>query len=169
MIRTTPIHARIPTAPARLRRIEVLMMEDIGDRVEEKFKETVATWKRQPYFFKTVEVLPDRIVLKVYTTDDVYRYVSRGTKPHRIPLVAAGQVLRFRQGYVAKTVPGILTAGPGGSFGAYRFFTAKTKFIHHPGIKHPRNFPKTVRKETKQYISDRFGKMGHRLKMELSR
>lgn len=144
------------------------MMEDIGDRIHDKFMETVSTWKKKPYFFKTVEVLPDRIVLKVYTTDTIYGYVSRGTKKHRIPTVAAGQVLRYREGYVAKTVPGVLTAGSGGAFGAYKFFTAKRKYIKHPGFR-GRKFPTLVRKETKQYVSDRFGKMGRKLKMELSK
>jgi hypothetical protein len=64
-----------------------------------------------------------------YTTDEIYRYVTKGTKgPYPIPKAGPG-LLAFRSGYARKSKPGMIKSLPGGPYGA--------KVVMHGQVMHP--------------------------------
>lgn len=94
-----------------------------GARVD--FRVTVQTWNKQPKF----EIAGDQYSRRVFTTDAVYGYVDRGTKPHIIA-PKAGKALVFRGGYKAKTRVRVIGSGSGGASGDAVFVQG---VVHHPG------------------------------------
>lgn len=88
------------------------------------FKVTTQTWQHQPEF-DIQEPSADRRV--VGTSDEIYGYVSGGTKPHVI--VAHGKALAFPGGkFRAKTQPRVIGSGAGSKGGA---------IILRPKVNHP--------------------------------
>lgn len=107
-----------------------LAMEQVAKGITEDFEKTTATWKHQPEF-KSRVTLGKTVNLIVGTTDEIYGYVDRGTKPHIIRPKKA-KVLAFPGGkYHAKTKPRFIGSMPGGSSGA----TVFSQEVHHPGTK----------------------------------
>lgn len=96
---------------------------------QKDFKKTTRTWETEVVFLVSLaRKKGDNIEGSVTTTNDVYRYVTRGTKPHVIRPKNAG-ILRFRSGYRAKTKPGFLGSSRGGESGEAVF----SDEVHHPG------------------------------------
>ena len=124
----------------------------------------VATW-RHPVSFESQVVfnLNGAVSVRVDTDDDIYTFVHEGTKEHIIRPRRA-RSLRFQSGYQAKTTPGAIKAGPGGSFGA----TVYSKGVMHPGSA-ARNFTKTIfdkwtpfwGREMKRALDEGASKSGH--------
>ena len=104
------------------------------------FELTTATWDHKVSFKKEVQIGPNELAVLVGTDDEIYGYVNYGTKPHDI--IAKGKALAFPSGYTAKTQPGRMTSGSGGSFGETIF----SPYVRHPGTA-ARNFDKTIQKE----------------------
>ena len=75
----------------------------------------------------------------VDTDDEIYGYVSGGTRPHAIRPKRRGGVLAFKGKYRAKTRPGVLGSFAGGSSGDAVF----TQAVQHPGTQ-ARNFDKLI-------------------------
>lgn len=115
----------------------------VADGMLLDFLLTVSKWKRQPKFDKEVSVGPASVDILVGTDDEIYGYVSRGTRPHIIRPVRA-KALRFQSGYKAKTTPGLISSQTGGPFGDEVFRLE----VRHPGTE-PRNFEKLIAKKWK--------------------
>ena len=115
---------------------------------ETQFAKTYATWTHKPKWNKTVKVLSGSIEGGYYTEDQIYVWVSGGTKgPYKIPKGRSGK-LAFPSGYKAKTVPGPVYSRGGGSFGPMVFIHGQ---VTHPGIK-AREFDKGVAKFTEPWF-----------------
>lgn len=115
------------------------------------FQATTATWEHKVKFEHEHLVLPDIVSIKVWTNDEIYGYVDKGTKPHTISPKNKPR-LAFMVGGTPKTQPGVDTAGPG-SKGTKLVVLPVGRSVHHPGIK-PRNFTKEIRKyHTKDFYS----------------
>lgn len=101
------------------------------------YQSITATWRRKPNFVRIV-TKGDELVVEVSTTDEIFGYVTGGTRPHVIRPKRAPR-LRFATGYTAKTKPGVVGSGGGGASGPIVF----AKKVQHPGTK-AREFEKTI-------------------------
>lgn len=116
-------------------------MKDIHKEVDKDFDSTVKTWDNKPKFDRKFKSSKSQIRFFTGSSNEIYGYVSGGTKPHRI-VPKRAKVLKFKGTYSAKTSPGSIQAGPGGASGADVF----SKGVMHPGTK-PRNFDKQIAKK----------------------
>lgn len=91
----------------------------------EDFRVTTATWQHQPDFAIDTPSEDRRVV---GTDDEIYGYVSGGTKPHII--VAHGKALVFPGGgFRPKSRPRYIGSNKGSKGGAVIF----RPVVHHPG------------------------------------
>ena len=118
-------------------------LEKYAKDVKLDFDATTATWEHKVKFETDVLVLPDIVSVKVWTEDEIYRYVDKGTKPHVIKPKNKPR-LAFMAGGTPKTQPGQDTAGPG-SKGTTSVVLPVGMAVNHPGTK-ARNFTKEIRK-----------------------
>jgi len=89
----------------------------------------VESWKRKPKFVrKRAARRGNRIDGDVTTRDEIYGYVTGGTRRHVIRPRKARR-LAFRGGYRAKTRRRVLGSHRGGAYGPLRF----AKQVMHPG------------------------------------
>lgn len=97
--------------------------------VNADYRAVTRTWKRKPVFKTTLahKAGPD-LVGSVWTDDEIYGYVTEGTRPHVIR-PKHGRSLRFKTGYRAKTTPRVIGSHAGGASGP----TAFAEVVHHPG------------------------------------
>lgn len=99
------------------------------------FKTTTATWDHQPAFDIQSPSADQRVV---GTDDDIYGYVTGGTKPHVI--VAHGKGLAFPGGgFRPKSRPRYIGSNKGSKGGA---IIVRPK-VHHPGTT-AREFEQTI-------------------------
>lgn len=127
-------------------------MKAIQKEVAKDFDATVKTWEHKPKFDEKFEAKPRRLYFFVGTGDDIYTYVSVGTKPHRIRPKRA-KVLRFSGGYQAKSQPGVIDARGGGSSGGEVF----SRGVQHPGTK-ARKFDEAIAEKWQRPFGDRMEK-----------
>jgi hypothetical protein len=110
----------------------------IGNAMKRDFEATTKTWNHKPVFTVDVSTKGQGPAVLVGTNSEIYGYVNDGTKPHDIYPKRA-KVLRFQGGYSAKTSPGVIGSGAGGSSGA----TVFSRGVRHPGTK-ARNFDEVI-------------------------
>ena len=93
------------------------------------YQATVRTWTRK-VTFKTGKPQSDggKFVAFVGTDDKIYGYVDLGTKRHSIRAKGDGY-LRFRSGYIARTIPRVLSSGNKAYLGDW----VSKKAVKHPG------------------------------------
>lgn len=93
------------------------------------FESTTSSWNTQPDFrIVDPHEEADGLVGAVGTDDEIYGYVTRGTRPHPIePKVA--KFLRFQGGFTAKTQPGLMGSSSGGPTGDFVY----AQHVDHPG------------------------------------
>jgi len=89
------------------------------------FGVTTQTWRRRPMFQIDEPAWDTR---DIYTTSEIYGYVSGGTRPHVIRPRMASR-LAFPANYAAKTTPRSIASRPGGSSGP----TVTAREVFHPG------------------------------------
>ncbi|HPC92820.1 MAG TPA: hypothetical protein P5282_05660 [Anaerolineaceae bacterium] len=99
-----------------------------AERARQNFQRGTRTWQDQPDF--RIEQLGDADYV-VGTDHQAYKFVSGGTRPHRI----TGN-LAFQENYAAKTTPGSMDARSGGPYGPSVYAST----VEHPGVE-ARNFP----------------------------
>jgi hypothetical protein len=159
------VQTNIGDFPRRLMRLprevreEVLV--DISEDTEEfilgQFARIVQYWRHKARFVVRAIVRPTMLRIQAGTDDDVFRYVDEGTRPHIIEPRGEGYPLRFREGYAAKTSPGVLGSRPGGPSGAY----VHAWRVRHPGTR-ARRFSQMIGraaiKTIRQSLGKRFGK-----------
>jgi len=115
-----------------------------GRHIRKDFEETTKTWDHEVEFKEHTHLAMSDLVMsvEVETDDEIYGYVSNGTRPHPIVPKKQGGTLVFKTGYKAKTTPRQIGSGSGGSFGP----TVFAKAVKHPGTK-ARRFPTTIWKK----------------------
>lgn len=121
-------------------------LREIAEDAKGDFEETVATWEHKPQF--EIDERPKSFA--VVTDDEIYGYVDKGTRPHKIPVGEAG-FLAFRGNYQAKTTPRVIQSRPGGASGPYVY---TTKDIDHPGTE-AREFTKTIMTKWERQVAGR--------------
>lgn len=110
--------------------------------VVKDYAEGVKTWDHKVKFRVRAKVNPKGgASIEVDTDDEIYAYVHEGTRPHVIKPKRA-KALRFQSGHTAKTRPGVIKSGSGGSFGP----TVFSRRVMHPGTK-ARRFSVPIRKK----------------------
>lgn len=134
---------------AAYRRAIKVSLDKAAKETVVQFKRTTKTWDKQPEFTITNDGEFGRIV---GTENEIYDYVTHGTRPHVIRPVAA-QNLAFATVSVAKTIPNVLDSGSGGSGGPVAF----AMVVNHPGTK-PRNFEKLVADTVQPKLEELFTK-----------
>jgi len=126
----------------------VRAVDDTVAIVESNFKATTRTWKHQVRFKRRRATRRgDTIEGDVTTNDEIYGYVSGGTRRHFVRPRRA-KALRFRGGkYGAKTRPRVLGSRKGGGRGAFVF--SKGHWVK--GIK-AREFPQEIAKRRQRNL-----------------
>lgn len=138
-----------PIKPKRLNegamRAQLLLgLKRIGLDIRQNFESTVDTWRRKPVFEPYgVQVQTSGNIAKVetLTESEVYRWVSKGTKPHKIVPVNVPQLV-FPGTFTPKTKPGTILAGPGFSGPPIEYRGAEG--VNHPGVE-AREFEKQIK------------------------
>lgn len=135
--------------PSRLKvdamRLQLLNdMRKVGTGMKKDFEKTTATWDHKVKFEQQISLAGGPQV-EIFTTDEIYGFVDKGTEAHII-LPKRKKALSFVWGgpgsYKAKTTPGIIGSSSGGPSGDLVAF----KGVIHPGNE-PRNFSKEIQKE----------------------
>jgi hypothetical protein len=109
--------------------------EEFAPGVLKDFEATVDTWANKPDFHVVTELMPDGVVTEVSLTNltdgnnKIYALVNDGAPRHVIRARTARR-LRFRTGYISKTLPRMLTSRAGGRTGPWRSPSA----VDHPGF-----------------------------------
>ena len=127
---------------------QIQAMLNVIDWGEREFEATVRTWDHEVIFQKEIRVLKTRIIGIVWTDDEIYGYVDKGTKPHKIRPKKA-TILAFPETYLAKTAINLIGSGSGGSSGD----TVFAKEVDHPG-NDPRNFSKIIRDYMQELMAE---------------
>lgn len=113
-----------------------------GAEVKKDYEATVATWKRKPVFVVQQSLAGGTSSVFVGLDDPdspngrIWVMLDKGTKAHDIlPGILTGKsnkkALAFPGTFTAKTMPGVLGSGPGGSSGD----TVVVRKVRHPGTK----------------------------------
>lgn len=138
--------------PSRLKedaiRLELLNeMRKVGTQMKADFEKTTATWMKKPKFEIVVSLTQPGPTLLVGTDDEIYGYVSKGTKgPYEIWAgiytgKSSKKALAFPSSFSPKTRPGVIGSS-GGSSGGKKVVRP---YVVHPGIK-PRGFEEAIQK-----------------------
>jgi len=147
-------------------RLELLnAMRKAGTVIKGDFEKTTATWKRKPKFETIISLTGPGPVVVVGTDDEIYNYVSGGTKPHEIWAgIYTGRsnkkALAFPARSSPKTKPGFI-----GSFGGSRSSeTVVRPYVNHPGTK-ARKFEETIQKRRQKWFKGEMEKAMKRAAM----
>lgn len=123
-------------------------MRKFGTELKHEYQKTTSTWSHQPKWEVLVSLSGSLFTVLVDTSDKIFAYVDRGTGEAaghggKYPITPKkGKSLHFREGFVAKTVPGVVGSLPGTSGSGKHVFR---RLVMHPGIK-PRDFTKNIEK-----------------------
>ena len=134
-------------------RLELLnAMRAAGVQIKKDFELTTKTWKHKPKFEMLISLTGPGPVVVVDTDDEIYGYVSGGTKPHEIWAgIYTGRsdkkALAFPKSSTPKTRPGVI----GSSAGSRSSAMVVRPYVQHPGSK-PRNFDKTIQKRREKWF-----------------
>lgn len=141
-------------------RLELLnAMRSAGRAIKKDFDRTTLTWRKRPIFEMIISLRGGPQVF-VYTDNEIYGYVSRGTEEHVIVPVDA-KALRFRSGYIAKTKPRIIGSFSGGPYGKVVLAAA----VLHPGTE-AREFDKVLRRRWQPRFKKRMEKAMRRARQK---
>lgn len=110
-------------------------LEETAQAIYADYQVTMQTWTKRAEF--VIKPGPG-YSRDIYTENEIYGYVSGGTRPHTIRAKNA-PVLAFQGGYKAKTTPQKIKSGAGGPFGPTVFAVE----VDHPGTE-ARNFEEVI-------------------------
>lgn len=142
-ITLTPINPKRLNAGA-MRAQLLLGLKTLGLEIRDDFEATVETWKDKPTFepFSAEPVVKgDKATVESIANHQVYSWVSKGTKPHKI-VPKNYSLLIFPSVFSAKTVPGTILANPG--FSGPPMEIRGKEGVWHPGVD-PREFDKHIK------------------------
>lgn len=143
--------------PEIRRYLGLVLDQIVKPHLIQRFNLVVMNWKHQPTFKGRKFITTDRIWVNVFPSGDkedvdIYRFVTKGTKRHRIRARNA-PYLAFMWGgkgsYKPKTKPVGKIGGPGIVVGG----TLRRPFeVNHPGSE-ARNFEKAIKDDEKRWFS----------------
>ena len=113
------------------------------------FRKTIRTWNDKPHFRRRKFRVVERLGIEIFTENEVYYYVTRGTKAHVIKAVRAPR-LGFRTGFRSKTRVRVIGSRAGSRFGP----TVFPKQVSHPGSK-GREFDKEIASRREKTFNSR--------------
>jgi len=127
----------------------------VGKDVKQDFESTTRTWEHKPKFEISISLTAPGPILEVSTSDEIYRYVNKGTRRH---LIWAGaytgksdkKVLAFPSASTSKTTPRVIGSGPGSRSSD----KVIRPYVDHPGTK-ARNFDEEIAKKWKKLFKRR--------------
>lgn len=131
-------------------------LDALGKEAKKLLLKPTATWTHKVTFHHRVDRATARV--RIWTTDRIYGYLDRGTKPHviepRRPLSPSGRPssLRYQAGYRPKTRPRRLSSYHGGKLGPFIYPVG----VMHPGIA-ARGFTTLVAKRMQQLAPRKVG------------
>jgi len=134
---TIKIRAILPTVVGNPKLLEDKLkriQKNTSQRIRRDFEKTTRTWVKKPKFTVSVKREVNALLVDTGTDDEIYGYVTEGTRPHIIRARNAPRLL-FRFPSVAKTQPNVLRSGPGKTGSQW----ASKLEVHHPGTE-ARNF-----------------------------
>lgn len=100
------------------------------DAVRSDFRRTVRTWKEQPVFVLVkARAVGANLEGEVHTTNEIYRYVTRGTRPHPIVAKNASKLFFKTGGFLPKTTARVIGSKTGKSGSEW----AAASQVNHPG------------------------------------
>jgi len=116
-----------------------------------EYRKTVKTWKKRPIFKKITKSSRGRLEVEIFTENEIYGYIDRGTGGADGYPIFAGiytgksdkKALSFMKGGTPKTRTGFIGSGAG-SPGTIKRVAA---YVQHPGIK-AREFTEIIEKST---------------------
>ena len=135
------------TYNAGRREVERALRGQVGPHFMQYYQRIAGRWseRSRPDFVAQIFSSADRLGVDIYPVGPqakIWRFVSEGTRPHRIPKQGFRN-LAFMWGgpgsYAPRTSPGGHYGGPGKASGKRRVF----KFVMHPGTK-PRRLEKHI-------------------------
>lgn len=109
--------------------IKHTMIQNTMLDLRKEFAKTYSTWDHQPNFSQDEYWGTNVMWVKIFTYSIQYRLVNAGTAPHEIRPRRA-RMLRFQNGFRAKTRPRFIGSVAGGKFGNY----VSRRAVHHPGF-----------------------------------
>lgn len=105
-------------------------LNDTAKGMKADYERTTKTWKHKVKFTTTKpHPTGGAYEVTVSTDDKIYSYVDLGTRAHNIRPKKRGGVLRFKTGYIARTIPRVLSSGKS----SYRGGWMSAKGVRHPG------------------------------------
>lgn len=149
MISAKAIKPKNKFDPGIFRAETLVEMNKAADGIIADENKIVATWKRKVRFEKRVTA-GLTVNLRVWTDDDIYNMLDKGTRRHPIPKhpLPPGRFLAFPGGkYRAKSKPRFIGSMPGGTSGKTEF----RKQVMHPGTK-PRKWTEELFKRWRSRI-----------------
>ena len=114
--------------------------------IRSEFQRTVMTWDHKPKF--AIDAYPGKRV--IYTDDEIYGYVSGGTRPHIIRVKNAKMLHFYRTGFRAKSSVNSLRANQGKRASQDETFV---KSVKHPGTA-ARDFDKQIQMRWKKLFPE---------------
>lgn len=126
-------------------------LREIGEFWIRHFKQVTQDWENKPQFEYTLNTKSDLWLLTVFTDQQIFEWVDKGTDGPYIIRPRRATYLKFRGGYNAKTQPvAQFGVGSGGANGPW----VSTQIVIHPGIK-PREFMKVAERDLKERFDRR--------------
>lgn len=135
---------QVPTAAQRA--VEIYTTEDVLPL----FEATVATWDHSVEFKRDTKFTLDIKAIRLYTDDDIWNWVSQGTKEHPI-YPKKSEFLHFQENFTPKTKKGWAGSQSGGKSGKW----THPRFVEKHKIE-AREFEKAIAKEARPKFKQRF-------------
>jgi len=137
MLKIVPIiPAKLLADPAKLKRVIENVLDARAADIKVDFKVTTFTWKNKPDF--TISTKPGERL--IYTTNLIYKFITRGTRPHIIRARRVRMLRFFRTGFRAKSRVRYIGSNQGAR--ASKDLTYRV-FVKHPGFP-AREFDKEI-------------------------
>lgn len=122
--------------PAKLARAIENTLDGVALNIKADFGVTTRTWKTRPAFYIRRARVGERTI---YTDNEIYHYISGGTKPHPIR-GRRGRLGFYSKGFRAKSRVRFIGSNKGAQ-ASQDFRTPKE--VTHPGIK-AREYPEAI-------------------------
>jgi len=130
------IPAKLLADPARLKRVIENVLDARAADIKVDFKVTTFTWKNKPDF--TISTKPGERL--IYTTNLIYKFITRGTRRHPIAARNVKCLRFFRTGFKPKSRVRYIGANKGAA--ASKNLTL-VRIVQHPGTV-ARDFDKAI-------------------------
>lgn len=137
MLKIVPIiPSKLLADPTRLKRVIENVLDARAADIKVDFKVTTFTWKNKPDF--TISTKPGERL--IYTTNLIYKFITRGTRPHIIRARNVRCLRFFRTGFRPKSRVRYIGANKGAT--ASKNLTL-VRIVKHPGFP-AREFDKEI-------------------------